>query len=205
VPIIGRTLKECFDKFAKHVRQLCAATLSASHHLVTMRTRADDDTEMKLSFHQGDDPIAVPLKTKAHGRIYFYVGQLLRAEPDGSHYRLETRAYWYRLQTESSLAAHAAIRWEYERELDEGKRHCRHHIQQRAHLNLGTASLDLNKAHVPTGWVTIEEVIRFLLVDLGVKPPCGSTWPDVLEMSERKFYEEFTSKRYTSPKARGRH
>jgi len=204
VPISGRTPKDCFDKFARHVRQLCAATVSARHHLLTMRTRADDDTEMKLSFHQGEDPIAVPLKTKAHGTIYLYVGQLLRAEADGKQYRLATRAYWYRLQSQPSLAAHAAIRWEYERELDDGKHHCRHHIQQRARVDLGTASLDLNKAHVPTGWVTIEEVIRFLLVDLGVKAPCGSAWPEVLEASERKFYEEFTSKRYTPPKSRAR-
>jgi hypothetical protein len=164
-----------------------------------MRTRADDDLEMKLSFHHGDDPITVPLKTRDHGTVHFYVGQLLRTEKEGKQYRLSTHAYWYRLQSDPSLAAHAAIRWEYEREFEAGKRHCRHHVQQRAHVELGTSRLDLNKAHVPTGWVTIEEVIRFLLVDLGVRPPCGSTWPEVLAHSERKFYEDFTSKRYKPP------
>jgi hypothetical protein len=38
-----------------------------------------------------------------------------------------------------------------------------------------------------------------MIVDLGVKPPCGSRWPEVLAASERKFFEEFTSKRYTRP------
>jgi hypothetical protein len=164
-----------------------------------MRTRANDDREMKLSFHQGDDPVAVPLKTKAHGMVHFYVGQLLRADVEGKGFRLATHAYWYRLQSEPSLAAQAAIRWEYEREIERGKKHCRHHVQQRARVQLGNAPLDLNRAHVPTGWVTIEEIIRFMIVDLGVKPPCGSRWPEVLVASERKFFEEFTSKRYISP------
>jgi hypothetical protein len=65
--------------------------------------------------------------------------------------------------------------------------------------NSETRPLDLNRAHVPTGWVTIEEIIRFMIVDLGVKPPCRSRWPEVLVASERKFFEEFTSKRYISP------
>jgi hypothetical protein len=199
VPIVGRTPKECFDEFAMHIRALCAATLTKRHQLITMRTSAGDDREMKLSYHHGDDPVAVPLKTKAHGTVHFYVGQLLRADSEGKRFRLATHAYWYRLQAEPSLAAQAAIRWEYEREVGKGKRHCRHHVQQRANLQIGKSLLDLNKAHVPTGWVTIEEVIRFMIVDLGVKPPCGSTWPDVLARSERKFFEEFTSKRYTAP------
>jgi hypothetical protein len=51
----------------------------------------------------------------------------------------------------------------------------------------------------PTGWVTIEEVIRFLIVDLGMSPPCGDDWPNVVRESERKFYEDFTGKRYEAP------
>ncbi len=49
---------------------------------------------------------------------------------------------------------------------------------------------------MPTGWVTIEEVIRFLIVDLELKPPCGDDWPSTLAESERAFFEEFASKRY---------
>jgi hypothetical protein len=54
----------------------------------------------------------------------------------------------------------------------------------------------LDDVHLPSGWVTMEEVIRFLIVELGMKPPCGASWPAVLEESEAAFYEKFTSKRY---------
>jgi hypothetical protein len=158
---------------------------------------------MTLSFSQGDAPTTVPLRTKAHGEVYFYLGQLLRAvQDDGKGYRLITCAYWYRLQSKAALNAEAAIRWEYERELDQGKSHCRHHIQQKARVDLGTHPLDLNRAHVPTAYVTLEEIIRFFIVDLGVKP-LASDWESKLEASERKFYEEFSGKRYTAPRRRG--
>jgi hypothetical protein len=34
--------------------------------------------------------------------------------------------------------------------------------------NGGDGQLDLDKAHLPTGWVTMEEVIGFLIVERGV-------------------------------------
>jgi hypothetical protein len=43
--------------------------------------------------------------------------------------------------------------------------------------------------------VTIEEIIRFLIHDLGVQP-VSDDWPLKLEESEREFFENFTSKRY---------
>ena len=197
MPITGRTPKQCFDRFAGHVRSLVAKTLTDHHHLLLVR---HDEEQMKLSFHEGDDPIAIPLKTKGHGKVYFYVGQLLRVHREAKEFRLSTQKYWYGLQDSPSLNAQAALRWEYERELEPGKRHCRHHIHQRVKLSLGDGQLNLNKTHVPTGWVTIEEVIRFLIVDLGIMPPCGDEWPKVLENSERPFFEEFSSKRYLPPR-----
>jgi hypothetical protein len=43
--------------------------------------------------------------------------------------------------------------------------------------------------------VTIEEVIRFLIVDLGVTPVCDD-WPGRVTRAEKRFFTEFTSKRY---------
>lgn len=46
-----------------------------------------------------------------------------------------------------------------------------------------------------------EDIIRFLITDLGYKPPCGDRWSDVLQESERKCHEEFrgTSRRINQP------
>lgn len=76
----------------------------------------------------------------------------------------------------------------------------RHHVQLPAYLAAGTGQIDLDKVHLPTGWVTLEEVIRFLIAELGIEAPCGAAWPEVLSESERAFFEEFTGKRYKPPR-----
>jgi hypothetical protein len=52
------------------------------------------------------------------------------------------------------------------------------------HLHLGTpiANIDLSKAHVPTGVVTLQDVVRFAIVDLGVRP-LRDDWSEVLTHS----------------------
>ncbi len=55
-------------------------------------------------------------------------------------------------------------------------------------------TLDLNKIHTPTGWVTIEELVRFLISELRVKP-VSSKWAEIVAASEMRFREEFTAAR----------
>jgi hypothetical protein len=50
--------------------------------------------------------------------------------------------------------------------------------------------LPLNAWHLPTGWIAIEEVIRFCIVDLGVRPKAG--WQAVLAESHEKFTRDFS-------------
>lgn len=166
---------------------------------IVLQRRKIQGDELRLEFGtlaQGR-VAGVPLETR-FGRLYFYLSQQLEAvlESDG-WYRLSTRKYWYRIQPVSSPNEQAHFRWEYE---SPGKHdgHPRHHIQLRSDVQLDGHVLDLNKLHVPTGWVTIEEIIRFLIVDLGVKP-AGDDWPERLRKSERSFYEDFTVKRYKPP------
>jgi hypothetical protein len=190
MPIIERTPNECFNTFAEHLRGLVAATVTDRYPLATVPANA----RMILSFRQ-EIPVAVPIET-AYGRLYFYLGQALEAVDDPAGYRLKTRQYWYRIQLDENLQSQAALRWEYDA-TTAADHYARHHAQLSTAVELGDATLDLNKAHLPTGWVTIEEVIRFLIVDLGMSPPCGDDWPNVVRESERKFYEDFTGKRYT--------
>jgi hypothetical protein len=189
VAITGRTSAECVGTFKEHVGALVAATVTNTYPLLA-RT---DRTNTILGFRQGG-VIAIPLETR-FGRLYFYLSQSLEAVTEADGFRLRTRQYWYRIQTDPSPKAQALVRWEYDAETSK-QRYARHHVQIRANLPVGEADLDLNKAHVPTGWVTMEEVIRFLIVDLGVAPPCGDSWPEKLHESEEKFYTDFTSKRY---------
>jgi hypothetical protein len=194
MPIIERTPSECFNAFAEHLRGLVAATVTDRFPLATVPARA----RMILSFRE-EVPVAVPIET-AYGRLYFYLGQALEAVDDPGGYRLKTRQYWYRIQLDESLQSQAVMRWEYDA-TTAVNHHARHHAQLSTAVPLGDATLDLNKAHLPTGWVTIEEIIRFLIVDLGMSPPCGDNWPNIVRESERKFYEDFTGKRYAAPLA----
>jgi hypothetical protein len=196
MPIIARTPAECFRRFENHVRKLVADTVTPTHPL--QRLFVTGETRMTLSFRQGSGGVAVPVKTQ-FGRLFFYLGQALEAveEQDG-RFRLRTRQYWYRIQDSPDLKTKALLRWEYDTETPRDA-FCRHHAQVRQDLPLGTKTLSLDKTHLPTGWVTMEEVIRFLIVELGVKPPCGDEWPRILETSERAFYEQFTGKRYKQP------
>lgn len=194
MPIFGRTPAECFRPFTDHVSALVAATVTRRYPILGIGERGGD--RMIVSFRQ-EGPVAVPITTSV-GRLYFYLGQALEAVPEEGRFRLRTRKYWYRLQEAPELTEQATLRWEYDSETPSNA-HCRHHIQAPIDLELGAGWLFMDRAHIPTGWVTMEEIIRFLIRDLEVRPPCGSDWPDVLAKSEKRFFEEFTSKRYRPP------
>jgi hypothetical protein len=49
-------------------------------------------------------------------------------------------------------------------------------------------SVDLDRLHPPTGRVSIESVVRFLIEDLGVLPR-RADWPAILERNEHLFHE----------------
>lgn len=163
--ITGRSPREGFDVFTAHISGLVAATVTAREPLLPV----EREDKMALSF-RGHQQAAVPIETR-FGRLHFYLGHSVQAMPADSGYRLWTTQYWYRIQHGPGWRDQAAIRWEYDR-TTRRDHHAWHHAQMEASVPLGSEALDLNRAHVPTGCVTIEEVIRFLIVDFGLQPPC---------------------------------
>lgn len=186
MPIVGRTPQECFGHFERHVRGLVASILGARPHIQGLQQ--EGGARLFLSFFEGR-PIVVPVETRL-GRLYFGLNQLLAAVPTDEGHRLHTLKYWYRLQGSADAGAQAYIRWEYDSDVPQ-ESHCPHHVQIDQRIKVGTGTLDLDKAHVPTGRVTMEQVFRFLIVELGYRP-LQNGWADVLERSERLFYERFT-------------
>ena len=47
------------------------------------------------------------------------------------------------------------------------------------HLSGAVAGVDLTKAHLPTGHVTLQDVVRFVITEWGVRPR-RDDWPAVL-------------------------
>jgi len=81
------------------------------------------------------------------------------------------------------------VRFEYvSQDLDPSARWCRHHVQFHRDYHSVRGGFSPSKFHIPTGWVTIEEVIRFLITDLGV-PPLIDKWDEELRESEKQFRE----------------
>jgi hypothetical protein len=91
------------------------------------------------------------------------------------------------------------LRWEYAGALrPERDDYCRHHIHIGASLPVNGQHMHLSKVHIPSGWTTIEELIRFVIKELRVQPPCGSDWPKRLADSEEIFRKKFSG-RYLRP------
>src|SRR5262249_13743469 len=113
-------------------------------------------------------PVAVRLPSSFW---YLSLRQDLQAVPGKEGYELRTLQYAYRIQRTPSIQDEAEVRFEYvSRELDPSASWCRHHIQFHRESRSGSPDFSLSKLHIPTGWVTIENVIRFLIADLGVPP-----------------------------------
>lgn len=192
MPIIERRPRNAFMRFRDHLRHLIVKTLPLPGHVRLDVTHTGQTGT--LEFVRGDGvATAVPLRTD-YGEVYLTLTQLLEAVRDGRRYRLTTKGYAYRLLNSNQPTSDAVIRWEYVSDADRDK-WCRHHIQINGAVPLGNGAIDLNRSHPPSGWITIEELIRFLIHDLGVAP-VDSNWPEALEESEREFFESFTSKRY---------
>jgi hypothetical protein len=193
MPIRERTARACVDVFVDHISELVAATIPTNN--TPFHSWRDDNDDFAIVGFRRGAPASVPLETR-FGRLHFYLSQAVDAawEQEKHAFRLRTLRYWYRLQTDPDPRSQALVRWEYDRRVEK-TRHSRHHVQLPASLPAPDGELDLNKLHLPTGWVTIEAVIRFLIVDLGVHPPCGNDWADRVHASEQRFFQDFTGKR----------
>lgn len=202
MPIREGSPKACFDRFVNHVQDLVARildpTLFVSHKIPR---GAGLHCDIQLGAF-GDR--AVKLKSNTHGKVYLYMAQDLVAVQIGSQYELRTRKYWYKIyEREPELESEPLFRWEYAP--GECGSHCRHHFhvgkgaaQKSVCLPLGSSEVDLNKIHIPTRYVLIEDIMRFLIADLGVVP-VTDTWEPLLVESEQVFYNKYSSKTSLPP------
>jgi hypothetical protein len=183
VAISGRTPHECYEEFRQHVASLVAATLSRTE-VIKVTVAGPTAT---LGFARS--PIQLD---GSRGPIYFSLAQLLDTErnPKTKRQELRTRKYWYHLK--DTRDGEAAIRWEYDPAV---MPRCRNHVQfSGPAFVFAGAPLDLKHLHLPTGWVLMEEVFRFLISELGVRAPCGEGWSDELRKYARKFRQTFTDR-----------
>lgn len=197
MPIQGRNPKEVFDFFEAHVAKVFRETLPVPAHIYIKWTGKPQKELALLEFvNRGNGLTAsLPIDTD-HGRLFLTLRQHLEAARTDRHYELKTVGYSYRLINDPHPTVKARIRWEYSGDTPAAHAYCRHHVQIAGGVELIEPVLfDLDRSHTPTGWVTFEEIIRFLIYELKTKH-LNDDWPGILAESERTFYEEFTTRRY---------
>jgi hypothetical protein len=181
--LTGSTPAEVFRTFREHLNSLLHRTITDAPLSLTQGAGSQ---EAKVSFGTPSDPIAAALRTKPW---HLYLGQTLIAVPEGKRkWRLRTLQYSYWIQDGPSKDDRWFFRFEYvSRELEQFL-HPRHHLHMPLQMECPKKPIDLAKAHLPTGWVTVEELIRFLIHSLRVRPR-HPNWDTLLRDSEEKFRE----------------
>lgn len=179
MPIVDRSLEAAARTLRDRLNALLAVTLTEAR-LVMVKVRGT----VYLGFRQGGATVEAPLTTP-RGRFGLYIGQALEDVEHPGGVRLATRSYRYVLTPEG--AREGLFRWEYEKRWPKpGDRWCRHHLQGTVEVPFPSGPVVLNALHLPTGYVTLEEVIRFCIVDLGARP-LSDGWHEALEESYARF------------------
>lgn len=182
----GKNPNQVFKLFLNHISKVVNSTVTdAPISLVVSGASA------QISFGKSEAPQAVPLRTKPW---FLYLGQRLAAvqEDDGT-WQVKTLQYSYRIQAGPSFDDPWYFRFEYVSREVRKTDHPRHHLHIPFVLRCEEKYVDLARTHLPTGWITTEELIRFLIDGLRVKPK-RKDWDRFLQQCEEKsrFFEALT-------------
>lgn len=183
-PISGRSLMGAARAFCDHINQVLHQTVTQAPLICreTLEGTAD------LSFRDRGIPKGPTLETR-YGPAEFVISQFCGSHVTNGKHLLQTVSYRYAITPEGHTDS--LFRWDYERVRGrEEDRWCRHHFQGQLVVPWGDPPLKLNDVHLPTGYVAIEDVIRFCIVDLGVQPLLDG-WHEVLDESYERFKREF--------------
>ena len=189
MPITGTTLAEAARTFCDHLNRVLASTLTQTRAVLIGPTGVGDDPKVQVTFRQRGEVVKAPLHTR-YGQMGLVLGQVCGSivNQDRLH-ELRTLNYRYCLYPENT--EEPIIRWEYEKEIGPNDLWCRHHVQGPIEVRLNRdTTFCLNDVHLPTGYVTFEEILRFCIVDLDANP-LQPNWHDTLTESYRRFRVDF--------------
>ena len=183
MPITGPPLWHATLQLCEHLNHILARTVTQSR-LVPVEPRAGA-TLIQVSFRQGGEATEALLAAR-FGPLRLYLGQVCDGVPQNDgQVQLRTLSYKYTLTAEDEVEP--LFRWEFGRQLP--GLYCRHHLHGAVPLQIGRHALSLNDLHLPTGHVRVEEVLRFCLADLGVRPR-SEGWDRILRDSYKRFNDE---------------
>ncbi len=171
------------QSLARHLNRVLNQTVSDSHLSVSPVTGDGEGDTFKLERLVERENVPLQLRgTTAR----LSVRQLVVVK-DG---RCRTKSYVYRLQADESLKSWL-MRWEYRR-----KPRVAGYPYGLAHMHIRATSPDgtpidghpVDRHHIPAPQTPLEEIIRYLIVDRGVKSKTKD-WGAILEESEKTFHD----------------
>jgi hypothetical protein len=124
----------------------------------------------------------VRLQRKEGDPLFLSVTQTYRISPDGRGFKATTTSYSYELSAkkESRMEIIAAFHWHPGKTAKLKWPH--------VHIRGNTAEGDLGRKHFPTARISIEDFLRFLIRDFGVKPRLEyDVWKEILTRNKREF------------------
>jgi hypothetical protein len=161
----GRPVREAIQIFRASLNSLLANTITRMPIIAFVSKPSEHIT---LSFRQGGASVPATLASQ-FGLIDLVLHQTLEAvEGQRERFRLRITEYQYTVTPVGD--DDPLFRWEFVRFPSSGSFWCRNHLQGPIGIGIGGRTVNLNDWHLPTGWVPIEEIIRFCIVDLGVQP-----------------------------------
>jgi hypothetical protein len=186
MPIEGKSLEAVSQQFCDQLNRLLVKTIS-ERRLVLISV----GQRINISFRKGSGYAERAELNTRFGEMGLFIGLICDAtEVERRLFRLSVFSYKYSLTPTDSNDP--LCRWEYLKEWPkEDDRWCRHHLQGDIPVSIANQNVSLNDLHLPTGYVTIEDIIRFCIVDLGVAPLSGD-WHKILEESYQRFKGEPT-------------
>lgn len=184
----GRNLNEAYRNY---INPLQAALNCITAARLTLRKGEELILNVPFSVALNDMD---PVRLKGVTQIDFTAGQIARIiktdDVDRGPYKVSTVRYFYTFWTTGDQPEEIlSFQWAPE-ETGPG-------VVSFPHLHIGPAIIsdetavrpkDLHKAHIPTGRVSIEAIVRLAITELGV-PPQKRRWERILNQSESVFTE----------------
>jgi hypothetical protein len=200
VPITGATPREAADKFCGILNSLLTGTITKRPLMVrTMVPRAKVPIASLAFRDRRGLATWQTIESRAFGTLRLFVSHECGFNELANRlWELESIKYAYHLATADD--SEPFLRWEYEKYPPANRKWCRHHIQGPVDVIIGGQAYRLDRFHTPTGFVTVEEIVQFLIQDLKVVTKHRDTWHDVVTASYRQFQSNL---RRAAPESKG--
>jgi hypothetical protein len=167
----GRTQQEAFDAFIEPLKK----ALSCVAYAKITRTKLNSELDQSIIVQ----PSPLPFTDSPYQLFMTHTFRYVRH--NGTEWRVSSLRYEYAIEVSKKKHEVVAFHWEGH---NSGAAPFAHlHL---GHANVSSAPLLGPKAHIPTGRVAIEDVVYFLIEDLGVKP-LKPDWKEVLARVRQQF------------------